>query len=120
MRSSVLFLDNMRFHAFHGVMENERIVGGEYAVSLRIEYDFSAAQLTDDLQDAIDYGNVYALVAREMRTPSKLIEHLARRIQDAVLRAYPTIQSMETSVSKFHPPFEGEMDRAVVTIAYER
>lgn len=120
MTKGELFLDTMRFHARHGVMPNEQLVGGEYSVSLRISYDFHQAQITDEISDAIDYGKVYELVKKEMAQPSKLIENVARRIQDTLLENFPQIERLHTAVSKFHPPFEGEMNRAVVELIWEK
>lgn len=115
-----LELENMRFHACHGVMSNERLVGGEYSVSFKIIYDFDKAQESDDMYDAIDYGNIYEIVKKEMMQPSKLIERVARRVQDAVLSAYPQIEKMETKVSKHRPPIEGILDCASVVLQYNK
>ncbi len=115
-----LELENMRFHAYHGVMSNEQLVGGEYSVSFKILYDFDKAQESDDMYDAIDYGNIYEIVKKEMMQPSKLIERVARRVQDAVLSAYPQIEKMETKVSKHRPPIEGILDCASVVLRYNK
>lgn len=110
----------MRFHAFHGVMESERLIGGTYLVSFKIGYDFTEAAQTDDIQKAIDYGVIYDMVKEEMKNPSCLIEHVAKRIQDRVVFHFPCIQELETMVSKLRPPFEGEMDSASVVLHFHR
>lgn len=115
-----LILENMRFHAFHGVMPIEQKIGGEYTVSLKICYDFSKAELSDDMNDAIDYSKVYELVKHEMLKPSKLIENVARRIQDSIIAHFSQINQLETSISKYNPPFEGIMDKATVALCYNR
>jgi 7,8-dihydroneopterin aldolase/epimerase/oxygenase len=115
-----LELENMRFYAFHGVMPNEQLVGGEYSVSFKIMYDFDKAQESDDMNDAIDYGNIYEIVRKELMQPSKLIERVARRVQDAVLSAYPQIEKMETKVSKHRPPIEGILDCASIILQYSK
>lgn len=115
-----LELENMLFHAYHGVMSNEQLVGGEYSVSFKILYDFDKAQVSDDMNDAIDYGNIYQIVKKEMMQSSKLIERVARRVQDAVLAAYPQIEKMETKVSKHRPPIEGVLNCASIILQYNR
>ncbi len=115
-----LELENMHFYAYHGVMPNEQLVGGEYSVSFKILYDFDKAQVSDDMNDAIDYGNIYLIVKKEMMQHSKLIERVARRVQDAVLSAYPQIEKMETKVSKHCPPIEGVLDCASIILRYSR
>ena len=44
---SSIRLHDMRFYAYHGVMEQERRVGGEYLVSLQVETDLSRAVNSD-------------------------------------------------------------------------
>lgn len=114
-----LVLDNLRFHAFHGVMETENTVGGEYSVSFRIGYDFGQACETDDIQDAIDYGHLFLCVKEEMMQPSKLIEHLAKRIQDRVLNEFPQIRELTTRVTKHRPPVAGIMDGATIELKWQ-
>lgn len=114
-----LILDNLRFHAFHGVIPTENIIGGEYSVSFRIGYEYESACLTDDISQAIDYGKLFLYVKEEMAQPSQLIEHVARRIQDRVLKEFPDIKELQTKVSKHNPPVSGIMDSATVELNWE-
>ena len=41
LMSSKIYLRNVRFHAFHGVLPQEGIVGNDYLVNLVLDYDFS-------------------------------------------------------------------------------
>ena len=43
VKSSYILLENVKFYAFHGVLPQERKVGNDYQVSLRIGYDISRA-----------------------------------------------------------------------------
>ena len=38
IQSGEIILQNLRFHAFHGVMPQERFVGNDYVLNLRISY----------------------------------------------------------------------------------
>lgn len=111
-----IVLEKMRFHAFHGVMQEETIVGGEYEVTLSLDVDFSKAMETDDLEGTINYAVVYDLVKEEMHLPSKLIEHVAGRILKSVKQCFPQIEEMEVKVSKLNPPVLGEMEKATVVV----
>lgn len=106
----------MRFHAFHGVMPEENVVGGEYEVSVTLEVDFSRAMEGDDLEGTVNYAVVYDLVSREMRTPSKLIEHVAGRILKSLKREFPQVESIEVRLSKLNPPVSGDVARATVVV----
>ncbi len=105
----------MRFFARHGCLESERLEGNEFKVDFSCEYDISAAELTDELADTLDYSRVYAIVAREMDIPSRLLEHVAGRIADAIQAEFPELEHFEISVYKKNPPVEGECKWAKVS-----
>ena len=81
-------LQDMRFYAYHGVMEQERRVGGEYLVSLQVETDLSRAALSDAVADTVNYAELYEMVRRVMAEPSQLLEHVAGRIGQCVLEEF--------------------------------
>ena len=104
VKSSKIYLRNVRFHAYHGVLEQENTVGNDYLVNLSLEYDFSRAMQTDELSGTINYAEVYELLKREMAKPSKLLEHVAGRIGDSLFAAYPSIKEIQLTVAKRNPP----------------
>ena len=88
--TTYISLNKLRFHAFHGVMEQERRVGNDFEVSLTVEYPFEKAMESDDLCDTLNYAELYDVIAAEMRQPSDLLEHLAGRI-----KAHTSLQSRD-------------------------
>lgn len=104
----------MTFHAYHGLLEQERLVGNTYTVDLKIHADFSRAALSDNVEDTVNYASVYEVVKQEMRTPSNLIEHVARRIVRQVHAAFPLVERVEIRLAKKNPPFGGDIKEAAV------
>ncbi len=117
---SKIYLDDIRFYAYHGVMEQERQVGGEYLVSLAIETDLSEAVHTDDLADTVNYAALYALIEREMSVPSKLLEHVAGRIGQRSLEEFDNISALTVRVTKQNPPIGADCKGASVEIKMTR
>ena len=62
LKSGQIFIDNMRFHARHGVLEQERLTGGDFVVSLSARYPLAAAAQSDDVADTLNYAVVYNIV----------------------------------------------------------
>jgi dihydroneopterin aldolase len=111
-----LVLENMEFYAFHGHYNEEQTIGGRFTVDLVIDTDFSKAAETDNLEDAIDYSRVYELVKKEMEKPSHLLEHLTRRIVNAVYTASDRIARVTVTVSKLNPAIGGNMNKFSVVL----
>ncbi len=116
LMSSKIYLRNVRFRAFHGVLPQERIVGNDYLVNLVLDYDFSSAMKTDDLQGTLNYAEVYQKVREEMAVPSKLLEHVAGRIVHRLFSDFPEIQKLQLSITKVNPPMGADSDGAGVEV----
>lgn len=116
LMSSKIYLRNVRFHAFHGVLPQEGIVGNDYLVNLVLDYDFSSAMQTDDLQGTLNYAEVYLKVREEMAVPSKLLEHVAGRIAYRLFSDFPEIQKLQLSITKVNPPMGADSDGAGVEV----
>lgn len=89
MQEGFVCTRNVRFHAYHGVLEQERCVGNDYILSVRVGYDFSSALTSDDLHDTLNYAWLYDCMAREMQKPAKLVEHVAGRIGQSIFNTFP-------------------------------
>ncbi|MBO5799078.1 MAG: dihydroneopterin aldolase [Paludibacteraceae bacterium] len=114
----IITLKRMKFHAFHGAIREEQLVGNTFYVTLTMRCNFGNATKEDDISGTINYSDVYELVKKEMQQRSNLIEHVAQRILDAVLDNFPVVRSIEVTVSKMNPPVNGEMEEACVTVSY--
>ena len=113
-----ILLENMKFHAFHGVLPEEQTVGNTYSVTVKFTFDFSKAAKEDNLDETINYAEIYELVKNEMRQESKLIEHVAQRMLDRILRQFPQIRSLKVQLSKHNPPLPGEVEKSTVIVSY--
>jgi len=69
LTESYIFLKDVRFHAFHGVMPQERKVGGYFLVSVKAGYPLEQAIKSDNVADTLNYAELYELVKREMMQP---------------------------------------------------
>ena len=106
----------MRFHAFHGVLPQERLVGGNYLLNMRVGYPLEQAMADDDVNSTLDYAKLYELVKREMLVPSNLLEHVAGRIIKAVETTFPEATSIELTLIKENPPMGADCNGAGVEI----
>lgn len=99
----------MRFYAYHGVLEQERRVGGQFTVDLTLTLSPAscAAVEHDDLSATVNYAEAYDVVRRVMAEPSALIEHVAGRILRALFASFPLIASATVTVCKDAPPIPG-------------
>lgn len=113
-------LKDIRVYAYHGCLVEESHIGSDYIVNLEVKANLSQASQTDALADTVDYVHLQKIVRKEMAIPSKLLEHVAKRIIDTVLEEVPMVDKIEISVSKRNPPIGGDVAEVSVTMKGSR
>ena len=109
-------VEGSRLYGYHGCLPEEGRIGQEYRIDVYIEMDFSEAAQTDELNKTVDYCVVYEIAKREMAIRSKLIEHVARRIKESLLKEISLIEDVRVKVTKFNPPMNGNVEQVSVEI----
>lgn len=113
---SYILLENVELFAYHGVIPQERLVGNVFRVDLKIKADVGKAAESDDLENTVNYAEVYDIIKSEMAIPSKLIEHVAKRIIKSIKKKYPQVETVEIKLSKRNPPIEAQIEYASVIL----
>ena len=120
LSESSIFLNDVRLYAYHGVLEQERRVGGEYSVSLRVHYNIYKAMESDDVSDTLNYAELNRIIEREMQMPSCLLEHVAGRIGGRILEEMPMAEEVWIRLAKCNPPMGADLDEAAVELSMVR
>ncbi len=109
-------LEGLEFFAHHGFYKEEQNLGNKFAVDITVSADLSDAAEHDNLRETVNYESLYRIIRHEMAEPTKLLEHIGKRIIDAVFKEYPVIYLIEVKISKYNPPVGGICQRASVTL----
>jgi 7,8-dihydroneopterin aldolase/epimerase/oxygenase len=109
-------IEGIRLYGFHGCLDEEAKIGSNYEVNVYIDFNFSAASSTDILDKTVDYVVVFSIVKKQMAIRSKLLEHVAKRIYDQIMRHYKTIDGLKVSISKLNPPMNGNVERVTIIV----
>jgi 7,8-dihydroneopterin aldolase/epimerase/oxygenase len=104
----------------HGVFDHERRDGQVFRVDLVLGLDTTAAAVSDDLADTVDYGGLVGRVCAAVETdPVDLIETLAQRIAEVCLTD-ERVQWTEVTVHKPHAPIDATFTDVALTISRRR
>ena len=82
----------------------ERKVGNDYLLSLRLQYPIDAAMLSDNVLDTVNYADVYRIAEQEMQVPSNLLERVAYRMADRIFRRFAFVEAVDIQLTKLNPP----------------
>ena len=117
---STIFVNDIQLHAYHGVMPQEQLTGNDYLVSVSAQYPIDKAIATDDVQHTLNYAMVYDIVKEEMGISSKLVEHVAGRIAQHLMKQFADISAVRVRVTKLNPPMGAQCVGAGVEIEMAR
>jgi 7,8-dihydroneopterin aldolase/epimerase/oxygenase len=109
-------VNGIRVRAYHGCLEEEAMIGGDYIVDVHVAGDLEDAERRDDLSSTVDYGRVTAIVLEQMGQRSRLIEHVAARILAGMKAEWRQDLRWRVRVVKLRPPINGDVDQAAYTL----
>ncbi|HJN05082.1 MAG TPA: dihydroneopterin aldolase [Bacteroidales bacterium] len=115
---SVISIEGMEFFAYHGCFKEEQLIGTKFIIDLLLSVDTSKAEVSDSLQDTVNYQEVFQVVKNEMKVTSKLLEHVGGRILKSVKENFPQIEKATLKIRKMNPPLGGKMDFVSITLDY--
>ncbi|MBO4826249.1 MAG: dihydroneopterin aldolase [Prevotella sp.] len=118
--STYITLENLRFHAHHGALPQERVTGGDFVVTVRVKCDIGRAAETDNVADTINYAELYRVVSEEMNVPSALLEHVAGRIGRRILTEFGRAEQAQVCITKRNPPMGADCDGAMVELTFNK
>lgn len=113
-------VEGIKLFGYHGCLDEEGLIGTDYRVNVTVWGDLSKASESDNLRDTLDYVIINRVVKQEMAIRSKLIEHVAKRILDSLMKELPTVSKAEIKLSKLHPPINGNVESVSVVMQKSR
>lgn len=117
--ADIIRLQGMTFSAAHGASPGERTRERRFIVDLEVEADLRPAAAADDLADTVNYSALHTAVRDVMTgTPVNLLETLAERIAQRVLRDFP-VAAVRVRVAKPGVPVD-EGGQAVASVEVRR
>lgn len=109
-------IEGIKLYSYHGCLDEEAKIGGNYIVDIIIVTDFTEAAKTDDLTKTIDYCAIYEIAKAEMAIRSKLIEQVGQRIFDKIKSEFKTIKTLTVKITKLVPPMNGDVEKVSIEI----
>ena len=104
-------LNHLKFYVKHGVYSFEKEIRQCFMVDLKLNVELPIEQKIE-LQNTVDYTEVYNLVKQIIETQEDLLENLVLKILHAILRQYYSVSSCTCRIEKF-PQLGGQGSVAI-------
>ena len=115
-----IILKNVRCYSFHGCLKEESVIGSDYLVNLKVWASLEKSAHSDKLADTVDYVLLNHIIKTEMSKPSKLLETVAQRINNEILKKEPRVTKSIVSITKVCPPINGDVEGVSVKLKQKR
>ena len=115
-----IILKNVRCYSFHGCLKEESVIGSDYLVNLKVWASLEKSAHSDKLADTVDYVVLNHIIKTEMSKPSKLLETVAQRINNEILKKEPRVTKSIVSITKVCPPINGDVEGVSVKLKQKR
>jgi dihydroneopterin aldolase len=102
----IIELKQLRFYAFHGLYPEEKKTGNEFEVNLAVFHQPKNKVVTD-INETVNYADLYDLVKQKMKEPVELIETLCMTIAHSIQEKFPSVKKVDISICKLTPPIAG-------------
>lgn len=110
-------LTDLEFFGFHGLYEGEKKTGNIFKVDVIIDFN-PKTEMVGQLNQTIDYVQVYQTIKSIMDIPTPLLETIVGKIATSILAAHPIASHVKVSITKqklLIPYFEGN-----TTVTFEK
>lgn len=109
-----IHLYNLKFFAFHGVHEEEKLLGNEYEVNADVQFHEEHGVI-NSLSQTINYADIFEIIKIRMNIPSTLLETIVMDIGNSIYTKYNYVRQINISLKKLHPPIKGIQGSVAVT-----
>lgn len=114
-------LEGLEFFAYHGMYEGEQATGNRFGADVIIQMPAPSGESdTENIDETIDYEELYQVVQRQFGPPVRLLETIADRVVRDILSNFDQIHQVTVNVYKFNPPVGAICHRARVTLTRSR
>ena len=112
-------LVDILLHGYHGLFEEEKLVGNTFKINVTVVYQPSTFPITN-LSDTIDYGAVFQILQTQMQIATPLLETLAANFCISVFEKFMTAQEISIHIQKMVPPIAGMVGSVAVGLTMNK
>lgn len=115
----IVALHGVEIFAYHGFYPEEQKIGSHFV--LDVEVDFTPGiDVADDLNNTVNYEQLYDIACEEMKHPKKLIETVAQHIIDNIVKQYGFVDAVKLTINKLNPLIGAKTRSSSVTLTYSK
>ena len=110
-------IKNAEFFAYHGYYAEERSAGNTFLIDCEVEVK-SFDSMNDNLDDTVNYEQLYNICKGEMGETQKLLETVVLNIINRIKTDLNHTAGGKVKLSKISPQLGGKVEKAIVEMQF--
>lgn len=94
-------LHNLIFHAYHGLYEEEKIIGNDFEINMEVSFD-ELKKITD-INETIDYVSIHGIIKKIMDNSTPLMETVVQEMVEQIKLFDARVVSVMVNIKKLNP-----------------
>ncbi|MBB6455270.1 dihydroneopterin aldolase [Salirhabdus euzebyi] len=116
-----IHINEMSFYGYHGLFPEENKLGQRFIVDVTLYLNLQKAGTSDDMNDSVNYGDVYELTKEIVEGKAKkLIEAVGEKVAQALLNRFSILEAVKVKVTKPGAPIPGYYKDVAIDIFREK
>ncbi|MCR4595011.1 MAG: dihydroneopterin aldolase [Clostridiales bacterium] len=116
-----IIIKDLKIYAYHGVNPEEKTQGQLFSFDIKCNLSLEKPCISDDVEDTVNYAKVIKCVKKTaIGEKNNLLERVCRRVADALLSEFESIDSVTIRMKKPEAPISADFDYVAVEIERRR
>lgn len=116
----IVALHGAEFFAYHGFYPEEQKLGNCFVVDIEVGFASPENMSDDELNNTVNYEQLYDIVCEEMKIPRKLIETVAQAVIEAIKKQYAFVDTIQVTIKKLNPLIGAKTQYSSVVLNYAK
>ncbi|WP_214070478.1 dihydroneopterin aldolase [Mucilaginibacter sp. dw_454] len=116
----IVALHGVEFFAYHGFYPEEQKLGSHFIVDIEVAFTPTGDINEDNLDNTVNYEQLYEIACDEMKRTKKLIETVAQDIMDNIINQYNFVDTVKLTIYKLNPLVGAKTGSSSVTLNYSK
>lgn len=118
----IVALHGAEFFAYHGFYPEEQFTGSCFIVDIETEFkpSESGGLATDNIDDTVNYEQLYDIAHQHMQQHQKLIETVATFILEDIKTLYSFVDRVSVSIKKLNPLAGAKVKYTQIIVGYNK
>ena len=119
IKEDLVMVKGLQLWGTHGHWPEENKLGQKFIIDMEASVDMTGMCTTDKLETGLSYGTLFKIATKIVTTEEhKLLNRIAQRIAEEVIKAYP-VKQIRVTVKKPSVAIGGILDYTAVSIVRE-